>query len=74
MSRTLELIIHHVVANYAGIDVSKATLVFAIYGKEVHLSVLNDKRGIQKLIRKCVLQNVEWLALETTGKLHGQFQ
>ena len=58
MSRTQEQINHHVIAKYAGIDVSKDTLDFAIYGKDVHLSVPNDKRGIQKLIRECVLHNV----------------
>lgn len=72
MSRTQEQINHHVVANYAGIDVSKATLDFAIYGKDIHLSVPNDNRGIQKLIRECVLQNVELIALEPTGKFHRQ--
>lgn len=70
MSRTQEQINHHVVANYAGIDVSKATLDFAIYGKDTHLSVPNDKLGIQKLKRECVLNNVELVVLEPTGKFH----
>jgi len=70
MSRTQEQINHHVVANCAGVDVSKDTLDFAIHALDCHLSVPNDKRGIQRLIRECVLHNVELVVLEPTGKFH----
>jgi len=72
MSRTQEQMNNHVVENFAGIDGSKDTLNFAIYGMECYLSVPNDKRGIQKLIRECILHNVVLVALEPTGKFHRQ--
>ncbi|MCE8001192.1 MAG: IS110 family transposase [Rhodobiaceae bacterium] len=70
MSRTQDQINHPVVENYAGIDVSKDKLDFAIHGSDVFLTVPNDRRGIQKLIRQCTLHNVQLVVLEPTGKFH----
>ena len=70
MSRTQEKINHPVVENYAGIDVSKDKLDFAIHGSDIFLTVPNDRRGIQKLIRQCILHNVQLIVLEPTGKFH----
>lgn len=72
MSRTQDQINHPVVENYAGIDVSKDKLDFAIHGSDIFLTVPNDRRGIQKLIRQCTLQNVQLVVLEPTGKFHRQ--
>lgn len=70
MSRTQEQIDHPVANVCAGIDVSKDKLDFAINGQAVELTVPNDRRGIQKLIRECTLRGVRLVALEATGKFH----
>ena len=70
MSRTQDQINHPVVENYAGIDVSKDKLDFAIHGSDVFLTVPNDRHGVQKLIRQCTFHNVQLIVLEPTGKFH----
>lgn len=70
MSRTQDQIDQNVAAYYAGIDVSKDKLDFAIHDSEVFLTVPNDRRGIQKLIRQCILHKVVLIVLEPTGKFH----
>ncbi len=72
MSRTQDQIDHPVVENYAGIDVSKDKLDFAIHGSDVFLTVPNDRRGTRKLIRQCRMHNVQLVVLEPTGKFHRQ--
>lgn len=70
MSRTQDKIDHDVATHYAGIDVSKQKLDFAIHESDIFLTVPNDRRGIQKLIRQCVLHHVVLVVLEPTGKFH----
>lgn len=70
MSRTQDKINHPVATNYAGIDISKDKLDFAIHNSDIYMTVPNDRRGIQKLIRQCILHNVELVVLEPTGKFH----
>lgn len=70
MSRTQDEIDHHAANICAGIDVSKDKLDFAIHDSDIHLTVSNDRRGIQKLIRECTLRNITLVALEATGKFH----
>ena len=70
MSRTQEQIDQHVANVCAGVDVSKDKLDFAVHDQDIELTVPNDRRGIQKLIRECTLRNVRLVALEATGKFH----
>ncbi|WP_171021807.1 IS110 family transposase [Parasedimentitalea maritima] len=70
MSRTQDQINQPAATHYAGIDVSKDKLDFAIHNTDIHLTVPNSRRGLQKLIRQCILHSVELLVLEPTGKFH----
>lgn len=57
---------------YAGIDVSKDTLDFFVLPHSVTMTVGNDKKGIQKLVRECKRFDVDLVAIEATGKYHSQ--
>ena len=70
MSRTQDQIDHQVAARFAGIDVSKDKLDFAIHNADVFLTAPNDRRGIQRLIRQCIIHNVALVVLEPTEKFH----
>jgi len=70
MSRTQEKINNQNQNVYAGIDVGKDTLDFHIHPLNIKLQVVNNKKGINKLIRMSVRHNVQMAALEATSKYH----
>ncbi len=72
MSRKQEKINQPNTKVYAGIDVSKITLDFFIVPYGITITVGNNSKGIQELVRQCREHRVSLVALEATGKYHRQ--
>ena len=70
MSRTQDQVTHPPQAVYAGVDVGKSHLDFAIHPLGITREVDNDPRGIRTLIRDCIDHDVRRVALEATNKYH----
>ena len=70
MSRKQEKINQPNAEVYAGVDVSKTALDFFIVPYGITVTVGNDTKGVQELVRQCREYCVSLVALEATGKYH----